>query len=130
MLIVMLSLLGVSVLLFIFSFFAKDPYKSLQDTMDQLSLQTYQELHKVKKKLKLLEEELLLDTIDLSSNYSTTAPVKANAGSSIHAIIKNQIWSLASQGIPVEQIANQSSLSIYEVERIIMEAKENGKLDE
>lgn len=126
----MLSLLGVSILLFIFSFFAKDPYKSLQDTMDQLSLQTYQELHKVKKKLKLLEEELLLDTIDLSPNYSSTASARATKGSSIHAIIKNQIWSLAAQGVPVEQIANQSSLSIYEVERIIMEAKENGKLDE
>ena len=126
----MLSLLGISVLLFIFSFFAKDPYKLLQDTIDQLSLQTYQELHKVKKKLKLLEEELLLDAIDFSPNHSTTTSVKANTGNPIHAIIKNQVWSLAAQGIPVEQIANQSSLSIYEVQNIIMEAKQEGKLDE
>jgi len=122
MLIVMLSLLGVSFLLFIFSFFAKDPYKSMQDTIDQLSLQTYQELHKVKKKLKLLEEELLLDEVDFSSHPST-ASVKANTDSSIHAIIKNQVWSLASQGVPVEQIASQSSLSIDAVQRIIMETK-------
>ena len=39
----------------------------------------------------------------------------------VHDIIKNQVWSLCKQGIPVEQIAKQASLTVDEVQTIIKE---------
>ncbi|WP_445490418.1 hypothetical protein [Niallia sp. 03133] len=131
MFILMICLLCFSIFLFLFSFFAKDPYKILQDDLDQLSIQNYQELYKVKKKLKLLEEELLLDEIDMHtpSMQSTTFDSFQNS-KDIHAIIKNQVWSLASQGVPINNIAKQSSLSILEVQEILKEMPKKGNNDE
>jgi hypothetical protein len=126
--VLMLILLGVSILLITISFFLKDPYQTLQKDIDQLSIQQYQELYKIKKKLKLLEEELLLDEIDLDYSPQTkeSNPFQENSNSSIHAIIKNQVWALASQGVPLDQIASQSSLSILQVQQIVNEGSKRG----
>ena len=113
--ILILSMLGLSLLLLVISFFIKDPIKSLREDLDQLSIQHVQEMYKMKKKLKVLEEELMFGDGDLYQ-----ASQKESTGS-IHAIIKNQVWTLASQGFPIEKIANQSSLSTSQVLQIINE---------
>lgn len=47
---------------FIASFFKKDRYSELENQMEHLSISVMQELYKVKKKQKQLEEELIIDT--------------------------------------------------------------------
>ncbi|WP_312092176.1 hypothetical protein [Niallia sp.] len=124
MLIVMLVILGISLFLLILSFFLRDPIKDLREEIDQLSIQQVQELYKIKKKLKVLEEELLIGEEDFSFKSSPiyeTNPIQTENTQSIHAIIKNQVWTLAASGVPVDQIANQSSLSISQVQQIINE---------
>ena len=64
--IVLISLFLFSLLLFILSFFIKDPNKELRKEFDQFSMQQFQEVYQIKKKLKILEEELLVNDIDLS----------------------------------------------------------------
>jgi hypothetical protein len=87
-------------------------------------MQQLQEIYQIKKKLKVLEEELLVGDIDLS-------PPLSKMGSSdkkiVHDIIKNQVWSLAQQGIPMEQIAKLSSLSLQDVQGILMEFSFRGE---
>lgn len=129
MLIVTLALLGVSLLLLILSFFLRDPIKDLRDEIDQLSIQQVQELYKIKKKLKVLEEELMIGEEDFSfkpsSSIKETNTILSENAQPIHAIIKNQVWTLAASGVPIDQIANQSSLSISQVQYIINEREGN-----
>ncbi|CAI9388684.1 hypothetical protein ACTQ5K_04235 [Niallia sp. Sow4_A1] len=125
MLIVTLVLLGISLLLLLLSFFLRDPIKDLREEIDQLSIQQVQELYKMKKKLKVLEEELMIGEEDFSfkspSSVKEIKPIQNENTPSIHAIIKNQVWTLAASGVPIDQIANQSSLSISQVQHIINE---------
>jgi hypothetical protein len=126
MLIVTLILLGVSLLLLLLSFFLRDPIKDLREEIDQFSIQQVQELYKIKKKLKVLEEELMLGEEDFSfkppsSSIKENKSFQAENTQPIHAIIKNQVWTLAASGVPIDQIANQSSLSISQVQHIINE---------
>ncbi|MGG7619884.1 hypothetical protein [Bacillus coreaensis] len=116
---VLLSLLVVSILLFVLSFFVKDPMKELKSEIDQLSLNQIQELYQMKRKIKILEEELLVPDTD----FSGTASQKRE----VHAILKNQVWSLSQQGLSIEQIAKQSSLPIEDVEIILNEFSMRGE---
>lgn len=117
--IIVAGLLVISVLLLIISFFLKDPYKELKNELDEFSMQQVQDLYQIKRKLKVLEEELLIEDTDFAP-ASTTSPAPTFK-KEIHAIIKNQVLSLTQQGLSVEQIAIQSSLPIEDVKQIISE---------
>jgi len=114
-----ISLFGISILLMILSFFLKDPYKQLREEIDEINMQQLQEMYQIKKKLKILEEELLVNDIELSPPLSK---IDSNH-TMVHEIIKNQVRSLAGQGTPIEQIARQSSLPVKEVQAILMESR-------
>lgn len=122
----MISLLILSFILFILSAFLKDPYKSIREEIDQLSIQQLQEIYLIKKKLKVLEEELLVS----DEAFQPSIPVRSIAPSpekkEIHEIIKNQVWSLVQQGLTVDQIAVRSSLTPHEVEAILKEMLNRG----
>ncbi|WP_338451627.1 hypothetical protein R4Z09_07040 [Niallia oryzisoli] len=113
----LISLFFVSLFLFFLSFFLKDPYKQLREEIDQLNMHQLQEMYHIKKKLKILEEELLVNDIELSPSLSKIE----SDHTAVHEIIKNQVKSLAGQGTPIEQIARQSSLPVKEVQAILME---------
>ncbi len=115
---IFISLFFLSLLLFLLSFFLKDPYKQLEEEIDQLSMQQLQEMYQIKKKLKVLEEELLISDVEL---FPPLSQYSSSNKKEIHEIIKNQVWSLAKQGTPIEQIAKQSSLPINEVQTILTE---------
>jgi Mor family transcriptional regulator len=116
-------LIVLAVLLFVISFFLKDPYKELREEIDQLTIQQIQDLYQIKKKLKVLEEELLVSdtTLEKQSSFHT-------GKKQIHEIIKNQVWSLAQQGMDINQIAKQSSLTNQEVQEIINEFVDKGQI--
>ncbi|KON90251.1 hypothetical protein AF332_09630 [Sporosarcina globispora] len=122
----MLSLLILSLGLFILSVFLKDPYKELREEMDQMSMQQIQEMYHIKKKLKVLEEELLVS----DESFLQRAPAEPSSHSAekreVHEIIKNQVMLLSWQGLSDEQIARQSSLSPDEVKAIQTEMKFRG----
>jgi Mor family transcriptional regulator len=120
---IIISLVALAALLFGLSFFLKDPYKELREEIDQLTIQQIQDLYQIKKKLKVLEEELLVNDSILEKQSSFTSGKKQ-----IHDIIKNQVWSLAQQGMDINQIAKQSSLSNQEVQDIINEFVDKGQI--
>ncbi|QED48639.1 hypothetical protein [Cytobacillus dafuensis] len=118
---VMIGLLAFAIILLILSAFMRDPYKSIREEIDQLSMQQIQDMYVIKKKLKVLEEELLVNDVDFQPALSVQQPPSSKQKKDIHEIIKNQVWSLAQQGLTVEQIAKQSSLMPSEVESILVE---------
>lgn len=121
---ILISLFVCAIFLFLASFFLKDPYKEIREELDQLSMQQLQELYQIKKKLKVLEEELLVSDIELSPPLSQ---MDSSDKKIVHDIIKNQVKSLAQQGTPIEQIAKLSSLSIQDVQGILMELSFRGE---
>jgi hypothetical protein len=120
---IIISLFVLAALLFAFSFFLKDPYKELREEIDQLTIQQIQDLYQIKKKLKVLEEELLVNDTAMEKQSSFNTSKKQ-----IHDIIKNQVWSLAQQGMDINQIAKQSSLTNQEVQEIINEFVDKGQI--
>lgn len=113
MILIILMLFGI--ILWICSFFLHDPYKMLQEDIDQLFMQQLEEIYLIKKKLKVLEEELLVNDMNESPSFYQSEKF------AVHDIIKNQVLALAQQGIPLQQIAEQSSLPAYEVQAILGE---------
>lgn len=100
-------LLITAILLFSISFFLPDATKELKEEIEQLSLKVYQDSYKMNRRLKVLEEELLLPN---DFPLETSAP---------NQILSKQVELLYRQGLPTETIARQSALSIAEVEEII-----------
>ncbi|WP_413774794.1 hypothetical protein [Cytobacillus firmus] len=123
---IMLALLILSIGLFILSVFLKDPYKELREEMDQMSMQQIQEMYQIKKKLKVLEEELLVAEEPFIQHVPADSSAHSLVKREVHEIIKNQVMLLTRQGLSVEQIARQSSLSPDEVKTIQTEMKFRG----
>lgn len=109
--ILIIALISISVLLFIISFFMNDPVKAVKEELDQLSIQMLQDTYQLKKKVRILEEELLVPETNIPE------PV----GRRTNDIIKNQVNLLYLQGLSIEQIAKQSALTEDEVYEIIQE---------
>ncbi|EIJ78870.1 hypothetical protein PB1_14969 [Bacillus methanolicus PB1] len=111
------GLLIFSVLLLLISLFISDPLKKIREEIDELSMQQIKELYQIKKKLKILEEELLISDEDIKKAF--TKPNIPKEKKEIHAIIRNQVLLLAQQGLSIEQIAKQSSLTVDDVNTIL-----------
>ncbi|WP_373892821.1 hypothetical protein ACUL41_08940 [Virgibacillus natechei] len=58
-----IAIIIVAVVLFILSFFMNDKFKDLESQVEQLSISTMQDTYQMKKKIKILEEELLPEDI-------------------------------------------------------------------
>ncbi|MGF2617085.1 hypothetical protein FZC84_04450 [Rossellomorea vietnamensis] len=114
MTIIIISLLSLSTLLFIVSFFQKDRYTTMEKDMEELSMNFLQENYTMKKRLKILEEELLMDEGPVFQTPPSQRPKKK-----VHEIVKNQVLALHAQGMNLEQIAKQSALPVMDVQEII-----------
>ncbi|WP_442594935.1 helix-turn-helix domain-containing protein [Neobacillus sp. D3-1R] len=118
---IMLGLLALAVILILLSFFLKDPYDALKEEMDQMTLQQAQEMYQIKKKISVLEEELLMD--DFNHQPRGYKEPTVSQPMVVHDIIKNQVFALAQQGKTIDQIARQSSLSPESVLRILNDSR-------
>lgn len=108
--ILLLIMMIVSIILIVVSFFLPDHTKELSDDVEQLSIQMYQESFQIKKRLKILEEELLIPNDLEKQSLSTKKP---------NQIIVGQVRLLKDQGLTIEQIAKQSALTEGEVTQIL-----------
>ncbi|MEI2665458.1 hypothetical protein [Rossellomorea sp. LJF3] len=105
-----IGLVSFSILLLVISFLQRDRYRDIEKDMEELSMNVLQEHYKLKKRISVLEEELMLDG-DMTIHKSP-----------INEIIKNQVISLYKQGVKVDQITKQSTLSKQEVLSIIQDS--------
>ncbi|WP_053219196.1 hypothetical protein [Virgibacillus senegalensis] len=106
------TLLAVAIILLILSFFMNDRFKDIEHQLEQFSISSMQEYYQLKKKIKILEEELLADDIDF---LEETIPGTPNKKPPMY----QKILDMHQQGEPVEQIARETSLSEHDVYSII-----------
>ncbi|MCO0598957.1 hypothetical protein NGI46_16150 [Peribacillus butanolivorans] len=76
-----------------------------------MTLTYMQDIYQLKKKVKILEEEFVIqdELINPESKFQQAVPF--NELEPIHKILKSQVLSLYSQGLSLNQIAEQSSLT-------------------
>lgn len=137
-----LILMGIGIVLIIISFFLKDRTKQIEKEVEELSIGIYQETNGIKRRLKIVEEELLLEP-----NFKVQSPkpapkktpretfqqaaTQAKAGSSlkpaqqvsgtkpIHSILVSQVIELDKQGLSVEEISRLSTLTPDQIRSIL-----------
>ncbi|AIF43419.1 hypothetical protein [Virgibacillus sp. SK37] len=66
MLFAIISIIGIGLVLFILSFFMNDKFQELENQLEQFSMSTMQDTYQMKKKIKILEEELLTEDMTTS----------------------------------------------------------------
>ncbi|WP_308221898.1 hypothetical protein [Lysinibacillus sp. BPa_S21] len=136
-------LMIVGILLIIVSFFFKNSAKKVEQDVEELSISIFQETNNLKRRLKIVEEELLLEpefqVKSPSAQNNTVANPKvqqvmqavqqaAQASKTgqatpktkpIHQIIVSQVLELNKQGLSVADISIRSNLTEEQVRQVI-----------
>jgi hypothetical protein len=109
---VMIALIVFSIFLFFISFFAKDNMKRIEEQLDHLTLSFAQESYQLKKRLQVLEEELLI-------HHENPPHITPTHDSDRSTLTKNRVFTLYKQGLSYEQIARETALTTEEVRMIL-----------
>ncbi len=126
--IAMLSLFLLAIILLIISLFKKDKAAKLEEELEQVTLTHMQDIYQLKKKVAILEEELMIQ--DQPSHYSssTTPSFSSNTQPvAINEIIKNQVLALQRQGCSLAQIEKQSTLTKDQIIEVLQEQRMRGE---
>ncbi|WP_227934976.1 hypothetical protein [Alkalihalobacillus deserti] len=109
--VVLICLFSLAAFLFILSFFRKDKTAELEKQVEQISITYMQEIYQLKRKVRLLEDELLI-----SAEQSTA--FRQNHSNS-HSKLLEEILELYEQGFDIQSIATKTNLSKNEVIHLI-----------
>lgn len=120
------------IVLIIFSFFLKDSSKKLERDMEELSITIFQETNTLKRRVKMIEEELMLEpefqvkppTTSTSKMPTTIKPMtqakyEQTLEKPIHEIIVSQVLALNKQGLAISDISARSNLSEDQVRHVL-----------
>ncbi len=117
-----LILIIVGIIIFIASFFVGNQSKQLEKDVEELSLNFYQETHQLKRRLKAVEEELLIEPQMTFGKQKKKVNLKENAKVTIHGIhqiLISQVMTLHKQGYNIDEISKRSSLTLEQIQAII-----------
>lgn len=113
---VIVLLFLISIILLGISFTGRDHFKELEQEVEHLSVSAMQEIYKIKKKMRVFEEELL---------QSGNGSISQNTQPIIHFdyYTKNQILTKYKQGMSITDIAKSENVTAEEVKLIIEQNK-------
>ncbi len=109
----LVSIIVIAIILFISSFFMSDKFKDLEDQIEQISIVTMQDTYQMKKKLKVLEEELLTE------NSYQTATQEIPKSVQDKPLLLQKVYHLHQQGYSTDDISNQTNLTNHDVQTIL-----------
>ncbi|MBT2665473.1 hypothetical protein ACFQ9Y_13750 [Peribacillus simplex] len=119
-------LFSLAIVLLIISFFGKDKVAKLEEDLEQMTLTYMQDIYQLKMKVKILEEEFVIQD-DIVPPVKDKSTVNPNDIEPIHEILKSQVLSLYSQGLSLDQIARQSSLTKEQTISVIEQQRVRGE---
>lgn len=114
---IFITIIVVGIGLFITSFFLTDKVKELENQLEQFSITTMQDTYQIRKKLRVLEEELL--TNEPIVNKPTEEPEVFNHDLQNKPLLVQKIHHLYEQGFSIEDIAKETNLSNHDVNMIL-----------
>lgn len=117
---VILTLFTISFILYLVSFALKDRFKDLEEQVEQVQLTTMQDSYQLKKKMRVLEEELLVDDFssEMISNSNKAQPEpqqtfkqeETNQPPLVHKVLH-----MYNQGYTTTDIASETSLNEHDI---------------
>ncbi|MEC2076561.1 hypothetical protein [Metabacillus fastidiosus] len=108
MMVVIVILFIISIALIGISFFQRDNVKEIEQELDHLQLSAMQEIYKLKKKMRVLEEELLQNDDFTDENDTDVSETSVN-----------RIITKYKQGMSVEAIALSENLTVKQIRSIV-----------
>lgn len=123
--ILIITLLCIAILLFLVSFIKKDSLTNIEKSIDELSLQHMQDVYQLKKRIRILEEELLsMNTLEVLKPNKSDYSAKNNIH--VNEILKNQVLALNQQGISIADISERSTLPQQDIITILKDNQTKG----
>ncbi|WP_202409868.1 hypothetical protein [Halobacillus litoralis] len=116
------TLAAVALGLFVLSFFMNDRMKELENQVEQVNMTMMQSNYQLKKKMKVLEEELLAE--DLTQEIMKQHPKKKEAPKTLPLV--DTVRSMYQKGYKTHYIAKQTNLSEHDVHSMIQQQKSGG----
>lgn len=110
-------LIIIGIISIIASFFLKDTSKRLEKEVEELSIQLYQETNTLKRRVKILEEELMLGSSFQMKEKNTQTDMKQ--GKPVPQILVQQVIELNKQGYAIDEIRKLSTLSKDQILHIL-----------
>ncbi|UOR12307.1 hypothetical protein [Halobacillus amylolyticus] len=117
---VLVTLSSIAIILFILSFFMNDRLKDVEDQVEQLSLQFMQDSYQMKKKLNVLEEELL------SGDLTEDILRQSHYQKSQKPPLVTRVQTMHMKGYSPSEIAKDTNLNEHDVHSIILQFKNEG----
>ena len=135
-----LIVMVIGLVFIILSFFIKDSSKKTEQDLEELSISIYQETNNLKRRLKIVEEELLLEpnfkvqspkpspmatfqqvAEQVKAAQVTGTPVQQAAISTkpVNSILVSQVIELNKQGLSIEEISQRSTLTPQQIQGIL-----------
>lgn len=111
-----LILVIIGLVIVVVSFLVGNSSRSYSDELEKVSISLHQESNNLKKRLNVIEDELMIGVGTVQTSRQSQQRVKP-----IHEIIINQILSLQGQGFSTEDIAKRASLTSAEVNAVLRE---------
>lgn len=122
-------LMAVGIVCIVLSFLIKDRTKKIEKDVEDLSINIYQETNALKRRLKVVEEELLLDgpiKMPKKAQQAYQQAIEPNVASPsnsaakpINSILVSQVLALSKQGLTIEEIQKRSALTTEQIIHII-----------
>lgn len=107
------AIIVIGVALFIGSYFMNDKFKDLEDQLEQFSINTMQDTYQIKKKLRILEEELLTEDISLSVAQNVPVTLRDKP------LLIQKVYHLNQQGYSNEDISKHTKLNNHDIQTIL-----------
>lgn len=136
------------IVIIILSLFFKDKSAKVEKELEDLSINIYQETNALKRRIKMVEEELLVEPnfqvkspkgmqtkqqdamatfqqvaaqVKAAQAYGTTQakPTLQTAGKPINGILVSQVIALNGQGLSIDEISKRSTLSHAQIQSIL-----------
>lgn len=107
-----ISLLSLSAILFLLSFFQKDSTEAVEKQVENMSIQLMQEIYYLKKKVNALEEEYMIDSGNLSG---------ADRKKDIYrqSLTRDDVLAMYEEGYSVEDIASMTDSDSNDIEELL-----------
>ncbi len=116
---IFITLIIVSIVLFIGSYYISDKIDQLEEQFEQFSISSMQDTYQMKKKIKILEEELLTEDFSVNSKQKISEDKKISSMLANKPLLIQRIYHLNDDGLTMDEIATQTGLKVHDVKTIL-----------
>lgn len=120
MIYIFVTIILIAIGLFVSSFFFNDKLQNIEEQLEQFSIATMQDTYQLKKKVKVLEEELLTNE-PITRSKTNSGEIKYQIVDDLQnkPLLVQKIHHLHEQGFSLDDISKETNLNNHDVQTIL-----------